>query len=418
MFVKGKWKVWIVIILFSVMTSGLMKGIHKIIEGKKEKETINYTISMKTENQLLNSRVANKKIVIENQPYLFINTETNPDIIISEHSSDLEYPGYDKLNGYLYTSFTMFSSADLYNYKETWINSVKEHTYDKYSKDIRILLEAIENGRSWKDIGIYESNIIKNLNERVKLYIPNRYHYSYRYLRLYIAMALNDYKPIDSSNQEDLLKRADGIISKSDECEVLEVMKNRNLDGIILAPESTIAECSQKFTDSSLGIISPGKSLRIEYDVYVKPDKTEQFKGLSKEYKFLNLFGLRSINGNDLSSSQNLFRRCFDVTDTIKLDDIAGSTEILKSVVFMPEDIKPVETETQTESVNESSVSEDIRTNETSTDEVEENENSEEQQESEKGASRTFDPVDIFFLVWVIFLVIMFVCCLFALIIC
>ena len=413
MFLKGKWKVWIAIILFSVVISGLMKGIPKIIEGKKEKEPINYTISMRTENQLLNSRVANKKIVIEKQPYLFTNTETDPDIIISEHSSDLEYPGYDKLDGYLYTSFTMFSSADLYNDKDIWINSVKEHTYGKYSKDIRLLLEAIEHGKSWKDIGINESSIIENLNERAKLYIPNQYHYSYKYLRLYIAMALNDYQPIDSSNQEDLLKRADGIISKLDECEVLEVMKDSNMDGIILAPESTITECSQKFTGSSLGVISPGKSLRIEYDVYVKPDKTERFKDLSKEYKFLNLFGLRSINGNDLSSSQNLFRRCFDVTDTIRLDDIVGSTEILNSAIFMPEDIKPIETETQAESVNESSVSEDMRTNETSTDEVEENEDLEEQLESEKGSVNLGD---IIFWAVVIVLVIMFVIYLIAVI--
>lgn len=226
-------------------------------------------------------------------------------------------------------------------------------------------------------------------------------------------MALNDYQPIDSSNQEDLLKRADGIISKLDECEVLEVMKDSNMDGIILAPESTITECSQKFTGSSLGVISPGKSLRIEYDVYVKPDKTERFKDLSKEYKFLNLFGLRSINGNDLSSSQNLFRRCFDVTDTIRLDDIVGSTEILNSAIFMPEDIKPIETETQAESVNESSVSEDMRTNETSTDEVEENEDLEEQLESEKGSVNLGD---IIFWAVVIVLVIMFVIYLIAVI--
>ena len=388
MFIKAKYKIWFTILAVCVICSVLMRVIPQIKANKEEKKKneVSYTIQMDTKDQALN--------------------------IVTDKSE--EHAGYEKMEGGLYTTFTLFANKYLYKgYDDNWLNKSNEHDTDKYSKDIRLLLEAIEHGKSWKDIGINESSIIENLNERAKLYIPNQYHYSYKYLRLYIAMALNDYQPIDSSNQEDLLKRADGIISKLDECEVLEVMKDSNMDGIILAPESTITECSQKFTGSSLGVISPGKSLRIEYDVYVKPDKTERFKDLSKEYKFLNLFGLRSINGNDLSSSQNLFRRCFDVTDTIRLDDIVGSTEILNSAIFMPEDIKPIETETQAESVNESSVSEDMRTNETSTDEVEENEDLEEQLESEKGSVNLGD---IIFWAVVIVLVIMFVIYLIAVI--
>lgn len=322
MFIKVKYKIWLTILAACVICSVLMRVIPQIKANKEEKQknNITYTIQMDTNDQALNSRIANQAISFNNADVTFLNTKIDPDIIITENEG--LYEGYEKLDGVLYTPFTLFTNQYLYKgYEDNWLNKSNEHGTDKYSKDIRILLEAIEDGKTWRDLGAVESHIV-NLDDSVQLYIPTKYHPSYELLRQYIAVALNNYEPLDDNNVEELTLRADKILAKSKQVELSAFIEDSEVYGLLLAQESLISECSSIFKNYTRGIVYPGKSISMEYYVYAKPEKANGIKELTKSKGFWELFGLRSSYGNNTGEKNIMFDRCFDVVDVFKVNDI------------------------------------------------------------------------------------------------
>lgn len=358
MFIKAKYKIWFTILAVCVICSVLMRVIPQIKANKEEKKKneVSYTIQMDTKDQALNSRISNQTITAKGKDVTFIHSNLDPDIIVTDKSE--EHAGYEKMEGGLYTTFTLFANKYLYKgYDDNWLNKSNEHDTDKYSKDIRLLLEAIEHKKNWNDIGA-ENNYIVKPDEPVKLYIPTKYHYSYDSLRMYIAVALNDYEPLNDENAKELTKRADKILEESKQIELSAFVEESDIYGLLLAPESTVAECRNIFKNYTRGIIYPGKSIKIQYDVYVKPDKLNDFRELMSSNDFFNLFGLRSIYGNHTGEKNCMFEKCFDVVDSF---DYVG-TELPVSVT-VPETTEvekvPSAEETETEDVTSEDVTED-----------------------------------------------------------
>lgn len=360
MFIKAKYKIWLAILAACVICSLLMRVIPQIKANKEEKKKreVSYTIQMDTKDQALNSRISNQTITVKGKDVTFIHSNLDPDIIITDKTE--EHAGYEKMEGGLYTTFTLFANKYLYKgHDSSWLNKSNEHDTDKYSKDIRILLEAIEHKKTWNDIGA-ENNYIVKPEEPVNLYIPTKYHYSFESLRQYIVVALNDYEPINDENVNELVERADKILMNSKQIELSAFVEDPDIYGLLLAPESTVAECRNIFKNYTRGIIYPGKSIKIQYDVYVKPDKMNAFRELMSSNDFFNLFGLRSIYGNHTGERNCVFEKCFDVVDAF---DYVGTA--LPVSVPVPETAKvekvpsTEETEAEAEDTTSEVVTED-----------------------------------------------------------
>lgn len=386
MFVKAKYKVWLSILVVCLIYSVFVKVIPQIKADKEEqrKNDITYTIQMDTKDQALNSRIANQTITYNNANVTFLNTRVEPDIIITDKEDT--YDGYEKIEGGLYTSFTIFTNRYLYKgYDDDWLNKSNEHGKDKYSKDIRMLLEAIEKGKTWGELGASKSYVVE-ADEPVKLYIPTKYHPSYEFLRQYIAVALNDYEPLNENNIKELTARADQILAKSKQTELSAFVEDSDIHGLLLAPESTMAECYTIFKNYTRGIIYPGKSIVMEYDLYVRPEKADHVKEITKSKGFWELFGLRSTYGNNTGEKNCLFERCFDVVDLVAASDIKLPISEIQEPVVIPESKASNEEPTAIEesSVTETDISEDETANEENLEQMNEEEISEQKTEMEE----------------------------------
>ena len=132
MFIKAKYKIWFTILAVCVICSVLMRVIPQIKANKEEKKKneVSYTIQMDTKDQALNSRISNQTITAKGKDVTFIHSNLDPDIIVTDKSE--EHAGYEKMEGGLYTTFTLFANKYLYKgYDDNWLNKSNEHDTDK-----------------------------------------------------------------------------------------------------------------------------------------------------------------------------------------------------------------------------------------------------------------------------------------------
>lgn len=296
--IKAKLKIWITLFVIYILIQSFGGYVTAFIEGLF-KQPVEYKISIETEGN--KSAINNKKIKTSSEKVLLSYSNTNPDIIITR--DDEPKDGYDKLEDFLYTPFVLLSK-DGWENDDSSINHLTENGIHKYTKDIRYILEAIEQNKTWEEIGMTNEDVLGKTDSPVTLKIPNKHTEDYQEIKSYIMMVLNDYNPYD--NKIELEKRADLILSKCIEVESVTSLVNslygntKKVDfGMVLCKESVIADCSHN--DFDIAVINIIHPVKVSYNLYVKKDSEEKIdivKRLVQTKKFYSTTGLRNIESS------------------------------------------------------------------------------------------------------------------------
>lgn len=262
-----------------------------------------------------------KKIKTSNEEVVLSYSNQNPDIIITKNDDPKE--GYEKLEDFLYTPFVLLTK-DGWENDDSSINHLTENGIHKYTKDIRYILEAIEQNKTWEEIGMTNEDILGKTDSPVTLKIPNKHTEDYQEIKSYIMMVLNDYNPYD--NKIELEKRADLILSKCIEVESVTSLVNslygnsKKVDfGMVLCKESVIADCSHN--DFDIAVINIIHPVKVSYNLYVKKDidgKIDIVKQIVQAKKFYSSTGLRNIESNKGIKNSDL-DEVLQVLDCIEL---------------------------------------------------------------------------------------------------
>lgn len=407
MIFKSKLKVWLFIIVIASIISSI-PGIINNYKAKKAAEDIYTTcvIDIDVDDTVLKNRVSGSMIDVAGENVKIMISSDNPDIIISENEKNKS--GYVELKNYLYIPFVMVANPNLKGADQECFNKVSGN-YTKYEKDIRYILKAIEEDKKWSDIGIENSSVIDNGNNKVTLIIPNDYNSAYQKIREYFILALNDYKKPDANEINELAKRVDLILEKCEKSENIASLftKSTWFKSIIFCPESIISERHTNFKNNCM-IISPGKTFRSKYNVYIKNEKLDEMKKILTSYTFLELTGYRNVVHNETTQSK-YYKSTFEIFDYIDeivtMNDQSSIPAILESASKEENSniktVKEVETEKESSDSTEELISETEELSQMEESETIESENNEEE-ESGTSLLLQFYLVVLFFLLLVL----------------
>ena len=404
MFIKAKWKVWLGMLAIAALLQFSKGFIVNFITGLfNEPAYTECRIEFRDEDAKYKNTVSGKNIVIDSSTaYKLTTTSEDPDIIITKDNETID--GYTKKENYAYVPLIMVANPSVSG-KDAFFNAIKNRQCEK---DIRIILKAIEEGKSWKEIGITSASVVNNSKDKVTLIIPNEYDKSYQKIKNYILLALNDYKEPSEAELVDLTNRTNAILYKCTKVDSISALFHQNtwFKGIILCEENIIAKESSSFRNTCT-VISPGKTMRTQYNVYIKTSKAEELEDLLTSYKFLNVTGYR-IGDIDVSDSK-YYKYSFQVFDFLDIpieypENLIESTET--------EQIEtPVSTDAEEETVAETeAVQETTETSETEMETVAETaketlEQSEESNENTEIRSFYADALKVFIvlsLIWIV----------------
>jgi hypothetical protein len=321
---KSKFKVWILLLLLSFILGSIGK-----IKDFFSAETFNAYVSIE-DNSLRNKFNGYKK---SNAKINLVSDINNSDIII-KNNSDEEIDGYIKYSKQFTSPIVMFVPYDAYDIENSGFNkdsiSTTWSTHYYIQKDLKIILEAIENNKNYTDIGINKEIFG---DTKVQIAIPDKNNCYYEEVELLITLALNNYS-YDNIDEPKLKERVNDIIEKSVTYEdAASYIKKINEDGkkgkktIVLAPEyiSTkgldISGSNQK--TYSYIICVPNKTICLEYDLYIKnvDNFDEKYNDLLKSLtktKFMETTGLRNKERDFTISDATNFYYSLDSISIIK----------------------------------------------------------------------------------------------------
>lgn len=302
---KAKKTIWIFFILLSFVIYNFA-SIKDFVQEKTQKTTYNTYVD--TSEFSFISKIdgySKSKAKIK-----VIETIDASDIIIS-NASDKEISGFKKYEKQFYSPIIMFVPEDAHDddntgfLRNTHGSGLTEYHY--IQKDLKIILEAIEENKSYIDIGINEDIFG---NGKVKLAIPYKNSECYNQIVELITLTLCDY---DKTLMEDttIKKRVENILKQ---CVYYEDASTYILNicddwsdsekTIVLAPEYICINDYQISSSDDHCYIAciPSKTINIYYDLYLRNNEDVGYydnllNSLTKE-KFINKTGLRNKERN------------------------------------------------------------------------------------------------------------------------
>lgn len=379
MYIKSKWKTWLFLIVIAVAIKVLPGYVNTFLTQRAEKKQADaivttYTIEVEDVNPAIKNKILGETIKVNNTNIKFANSFGEPDIIITR--SEETYDGYTELKKYLYVPYVMVANPNLASSSQEYFGEIAKN---KYKKDIRYILSAMEEDKKWKDLGLNGDSIVKG---NVSFIIPDEYSVGYNDIREYFILALNDFKMPSEDEINELSLRVDNILAKCTKVESIqsEFTKNSWFKQIVFCEESIIAERPSDF--GKCAIINPGKTIKADYNVYIKKDKLEEVKIILKSYKFLELSGFRNVEYNNILDSEP-YSRSFTVFDYVNAKIPEELQRHITPIVEETKEIKSDEETVETVEETEKSEKESEKETETSTEEIESNEDEEREETSE-----------------------------------
>ena len=136
--------------------------------------------------------------------------------------SEETYDGYTELKKYLYVPYVMVANPNLASSSQEYFGEIAKN---KYKKDIRYILSAMEEDKKWKDLGLNGDSIVKG---NVSFIIPDEYSVGYNDIREYFILALNDFKMPSEDEINELSLRVDNILAKCTKVESIQSEFTKN----------------------------------------------------------------------------------------------------------------------------------------------------------------------------------------------
>lgn len=317
---KGKIKIWAILIIisliisnFGIVTSGVgsffkttTSNIGTWIENNLG--TTEYNTYVKIDEVSLTPKFHDYK---KSGAKLHIVSNIDEAEVIIRNSSDEELEGYTKYSDWFSSPILMYVPSKAYSDDSGFIKNKTETTLSTYyyiQKDLKMILEALENDKKYSDIGLDEK--IFN-TEKVMIAIPNENAECFDEIKLLISLTLNNYN-YEGINDVKLQKRVDNIISKCVKYESANQYLDKLIDEgrkakkpIVLAPEYIVINSTSNYDSSNTGNTStfvcciPTKTINITYDIFVKDNKDNEnyydnlWESFTKK-KFIDRIGLRN----------------------------------------------------------------------------------------------------------------------------
>ena len=251
--------------------------------------------------------------------YNIIIDKNNPNIVVTD--KDYNSEGYNVIKDYLYTPMVLYvRSSVLSNSKGFILANTANNEYTPYKFDLRVILDAMEAGKTWKDIGV-SSKVAKGV---VRLSIPNERSSYYKSVVDLFYLTLNDFNEPTSEDIERLESRVSALLSKCDKVvdvgqEIRNEFEKPSTDyKVFIAPEFLFIRGGSEMTRNNYDAFIPVyfldttiHTMDMYYKVPVEGDKTdvvEDFMNyIKEEVKFVKRTGWRldnvNFSMNDISSS-------------------------------------------------------------------------------------------------------------------
>ena len=348
-----KQRIWIWVFLILIVW-----GSNYLIEiAKTPKVELNIQYDL-TENPEL-SNLRDIKISGTNRNFNVKNTN----VILT--STNIEKEGFNKENNFLVSPLILYTGNHAYHENSGFsvFNLNSDGMYRKAEKSLKTILLAMEEGKTWQDIGILDTC----LNGKITLTIPDKNSSLFPYVRKLFLVNLEE--NITEENLEVLLQRVDKLLSK---CKMVENVENylsisyeqdKFVNEMIIGPEyllETAGSCFSSQTSSNTKQtyfvpIYPTKTVAINYNLLIKNDLSEEIKTkIIEKYssnKFLKETGIRPVYANT-KLEENLSTHARTDVNIVELDttieEIVNNTKPI--IEKIPE---KVEEETKNENPEE-----------------------------------------------------------------
>lgn len=290
--IKPRWEIWIAIVLLligSKVATNLYNE-NKLIKEKEAQAQI-ITANLDEFDLYVKDHLNDTYFNVNDSFYQIKAVNTNADFIITEDT--LEKSDYIELENYLYSPYI------LTGYSAHCLKSANEIKENLYSYDLKLLLEAIESELDWDEIEDYDTDyenpakmtIIADDEELNKI-------------KEYFILTLNNYKDPTEAEYNELSKRVEKIISK---CSVTSNPVIDDYYTITFMSEEYFLQNDDCFKtgifDKGLHVLVPNQTIKNDYNVYIKENKVDLVKNIIQTPTFLDSFGLKNIDYNNLAES-------------------------------------------------------------------------------------------------------------------
>lgn len=193
---KGRVWLWVIMLVVTLIVSWLIQ----VVPGWFESSDLHVQIDIASDADFAQV-IANQKIK-KIKPIL---TSESPDLIITDKTSDIA--GYTKYENYISSPIIAWACGVSYE-SDGFVQA--PNVSNTYKLDLFTVLKAIEDGKSWEDLGFSE-NVI---NGPVTLYIPSPQCSYYNSVVELFRMTLSNGDAITDANREEIEQRVNTIVGK------------------------------------------------------------------------------------------------------------------------------------------------------------------------------------------------------------
>ena len=298
---RARFQIWGILLCIVAIIFGIIKFIGWITE-----EPIRYTMYCMSDDNTFKSNISD---IDKDYTFTLYDSKENVDYIIQPASDEI-IPGYTKYSNYIYTPMVIWARTEAtdvdYGFTVLNENSSSSTVY----KDLEIILEAIEDEKTFEDIGINK----KVAKDKVKLYIPNKNSTYYPYVENLFYITLNNGKVPTEEEREELKTRVNSLLKKCSKVEdvgqkILSLYSKNNDDyTLFIGPEALCARDVYAFntTNNSAWVnVYPNWTCSYNYDLFVKTENKEELIKILKDSEFSDKTGYRIYDTGNFSEYHN-----------------------------------------------------------------------------------------------------------------
>lgn len=207
------------------------------------------------------------------------NKGQKPTLIISKPNEDIK--GYKEYNKYIYSPMVLYTGNFVLDKDTGFIISDLDSSQDyrTASKNLTMILEGIENNKTWAEIGV---NVKELKDKKVTLVIPDKYSSLMPFVKELFFVNLTDNRELSEEEFTNAMNRVNKIINRCTKVEDLKsyldnAFEKDDISFVAVGPEYLMNDNSSFSAENNEYVVPvyPQKTTAISYSLYIA-DGTEQ----------------------------------------------------------------------------------------------------------------------------------------------
>jgi hypothetical protein len=267
---KAKVSLWTTVLIILIIASGIISWIKtndlSAIGGKEITVSIDSKYSADITNNIADKKIGSYKVKIGNN---------NPSVIIKD-TSDTVMEGYEKHANAVYSPIVLYVRNEAYDHQNGFVTISTKGGISALKVDLRKILDAMLNEKTWGDIGINE----KVAKGTVNLVIPNERSPYWNEIESLFYITMNNDKEPTAEEREALKDTVNKLLNKCEkvydieETLIAEVDKPSSNYKVFIGPEYLFSTMSyDEMSYSNTDAYMPAyfyKTTNIYMDVFEK----------------------------------------------------------------------------------------------------------------------------------------------------